>query len=245
MKKKPFTLLELSAAMAVLMIFMLFVMRFYNASQDVMNRSTSKTDQYERARIVMDLLANDLQNIYYTEGLSDAYSYEDKSYTENKGIYKTSEKYTENLSFPVLRPQTGTGTKTDLAFVTYSFDPANHVVKMGVAGDNETSKWSGHLSGSDLGVLAEGIVKFQVIPYKGDPFAGDTKSSPDIASTGLPACVRIELTLMDGESAEAYNNAKEKLGSVPATLDPANDSFNGKDKLRTFSRLVELDRGQY
>lgn len=246
MKKKPFTLLELSAAMAVLMIFMMFVMRFYNASQDVMNRSTGKTDQYERARIVMDMLANDLQNIYYTEGLSGAFSWEDADYGENEGTGDAGEKYTKNLSFPVLRPQTTTGTKTDLAYTTYSFVPGEHVLKMGTAGDDETSKWSGNLSGSDLGILAEGVVKFRIYPYTGDPFANDTNSTPGAASSGLPACVRIELTLMDGDSAEAYKNAKDKLGSVPDALNPAKgDAFSGKGKLRTFSRLVEIDRGQY
>ena len=237
MKKKPFTLLELSAAMAVLMIFMLFVMRFYNASQDVMNRSTSKTDQYERARIVMDLLANDLQNIYYTEGLSE------KVYrqTDNSGN-------TTKLTFRVFRTLTSGNKTSSLALVTYEFDPAECTLKLGLAGEDQAgSKWASlnHLSNAaDFGVLAEGVVKFKVTPYS--VTGSDLTPADLLADTAgaprIPGYVRIELELMDGEATEAYKNAKEKLGSVPDTLNPAKSEFNGKDKVRVFSREIELER---
>ena len=64
MRKKPFTMLELMTAMAVLMVFMLALMRFFNASQDMMSRASDKTEQYERARIAMDMLAADIENVY-------------------------------------------------------------------------------------------------------------------------------------------------------------------------------------
>ena len=70
MRKKHFTLIELSAAMVILVIFMFFLMQFFSTSQDVMNRSSGKTSQYERARLIMDLLANDLQDIFYSEGIA-------------------------------------------------------------------------------------------------------------------------------------------------------------------------------
>ena len=229
MKRKPFTLLELSAAMAVLMIFMLFVMRFYNTSQDVMNRSASKTDQFERARIIMDMLAADLQNIYYTEGVSDyPFSPDDDGTSTN------------NLSFPVLRPQTGSNTATDLAFVTYSFDKTNYILKMGVAGDDQMSKWTTHLSGADLGVLAEGVLNFRVLPKKVD-------GSSTTAADTIPDYVLIELELMDGDDLAAYENAKKAMGAsnIPEALDPSKSGFKGKDKTRSFFREVEIDRGQY
>lgn len=246
-KKKPFTLLELSAAMAVLMIFMLFIMRFFNASQDVMNRATSKTDQYERARIVMDLLVNDLQNIYYTEGL-------------NAVVYDQTDSGTNttNLSFYELRPYTQGNEKTDLAYVTYSFDPDSYTLKMGVAGEDQSGSWGTPLPDAQLGVLAEGVKRFQIIPYKAGAWDGSKKTTPlvpltpaDLKNGGtdkrrIPDFVRIELELIDSDSVEAYKNVKKiSGGSVPDALDPSKDSFNGKDKIRVFSREVEIDRGQY
>ena len=227
MRKKPFTLLELSAAMAVLMIFMLFVMRFYNASQDVMNRSAGKTDQFERARIIMDLLATDIQNMYYAENVDQIV------YIQPADKGTGDDKYTEDLSFYVLRPQTSTATATDLAFVTYHFDKTNYTLKMGVAGDDQATKWGSALTGDDLGVLSEGVLNFRVIPLK----ANGNGINP--AADRIPDYVRIELELMDGDDAEAIKNIKKVPGmTVPANLPDPN-------KTRSFSREVEIDRGQY
>lgn len=239
MRKKPFTLLELSAAMAVLMIFMMFVMRFYNASQDVMNRSTGKTDQYERARIVMDLLASDLQNIYYTEGLNEIVYRQ----TQNDGK--------KQLTFRVFRTLT-TGNKTSsLALVTYEFDPADHTLKLGVAGEDQAgSKWASLMpltSADDFGVLAEGVVKFEVTPYSalGAKLTSSDLSTPGAGKPRIPGYVRVELELMDGESTEAFKNAKKvgmEITADNSPMNPAGDNFIGKDKIRAFSREIELER---
>ena len=236
-RKKPFTLLELSAAMAVLMIFMMFVMRFYNASQDVMNRSTGKTDQYERARIVMDLLSSDLQNIYYTEGLSEV-------------VYRQTDSgsNTQKLTFRVFRTLTSGNKTSSLALVTYEFDPANYTLKLGLAGEDKAgSKWASlaHLtSAADFGVLAEGVVKFKVTPYDMEDHELDPANllSGD-GTPRIPSYVRIELELMDGESTEAFKNAKNVGITVDnSPMDPAGDNFIGKDKIRVFSREIELER---
>ena len=241
MKRKPFTLLELSAAMAVLMIFMLFVMRFYNASQDVMNRSTSKTDQFERARVIMDLLASDLQSIYYTEGLSTVV-YNQTNTGSGSGANTTS------LAFPVLRPYTQGNTKTDLAFVTYHYDTDNYELKMGVADEDHIPASCSPLASGSLGTLAEGVVHFRVAPHKRDESEITTLTEFTSASTGarrIPDYVQIELELMDGDSVEAYKNAVKVFGSdkVPDALKPSSQAV--KDKCRSFFRIVEIDRGQY
>lgn len=236
MKKKPFTLLELSAAMAVLMIFMLFIMRFFNTSQDVMNRSVSKVDQYEQARVVMDMLANDLQNIYYSEGVDQTAYFQ----TDSSGN-------TQDLSFPAVRPQTFEATKTDLSWVTYHFDADSCTLKMGVAGDDQTSKWGSHLTGNDLGLLAEGVFHFAVVPHeKGGTVIGSPATMKNGPGRRIPDYVRIELQLMDGDTAAAIKHFKKtSTGTLPKTLDPSDDAFAGKDKLRSFFRIVEIDRGQY
>ena len=240
MKRKPFTLLELSAAMAVLVIFLLFIMRFFNTSQDVMNRSVAKTSQYEQARIVMDLLANDLQNTYYVEGVKEPVYFQSDSGGN-----------TQKLSFFVLRPQRPgvDTTKTDMALVTYRYDSSKYTLKMGVAADDQDSKWGDHLPDSDLGILAEGVAGFRVVPFK----ASNDTSIPlsDLVSNSsgkprIPDYVEIELRLMDGETATAIAAYKAKGLDLPKTLDPTKgDEFKGKDKIRSFFRRVEIDRGQY
>lgn len=248
MKKKPFTLLELMAAMAVLVIFMLFIMRFFSTSQDVMNRSSGKTDQYERARIVMDLLANDIQNIFYTEGVNEnVYFQSDTGSGDSKN--------TVDLSFFALRRRKPGGeTKTGLTWVTYHFDGSSYTLKIGAARDDEESKWgTGHLTGDDLGVLTDGVYRFRVVPCYINASGYEveiTPSSLTSSSSGarrVPDYVRIELQLMDGETAAAIRQIRKVSsgGTLPKTLDPTKDEFTGKDKLRTFSRTVEIDRGQY
>lgn len=252
MKKKPFTLLELSAAMAVLVIFMFFVMRFYNTSQDVMNRSTGKTDQYERARIIMDMLSYDLQNIYYTEGSVE------KVYFQTNGT-SGGDAITQDLSFYALRPHTtltstpgaegAQETKTDLTWVTYHFDKNTYTIKMGIAGDDlATTKWNETpLSGSDLGVLADGVYRFRVIPLNSNDVEitlADLTSS-DAGKPRIPDHIRIELQLLDGDTASAIKRIQKVPGmSLPKTLDPSDDDFAEKDKIRTFFRIVDIDRGQ-
>ena len=245
MRKKPFTLLELSAAMAVLVIFMLFIMRFFTTSQDVMNRSSGKTDQYERARIVMDLLANDLQNLYYTEGVDETVYYQNDTGSGDG-------KNTQNLSFYALRPQRpGADTKTDMTWVTYHFDSTDYTLKLGIAGDDSMGSWGDHLSGSSLAVLADGVYRFRVIPFAASGGTEITSpsslSSGDAGSRRIPDFVRIELQLMDGETAAAIKQIKKVSagGALPDAMNPAKDAFTGKDKIRSFFRIVEIDRGQY
>ena len=225
---------------------MLFVMRFFNTSQDVMNRSTGKTDQYERARIAMDLLANDLQNLYYVEGFGDPVYFQNDT---GSGDSKT----TVNVSFLAIRPnKAGGATKTGLSWITYHFDSSDYTLKTGIAGDEKTnrdSKWrAGHLTGDDLGVLADGVYRFRITPYTaaGDEITPSTLASTSAGARWIPDYVRIELQLMDGETAASIKQIKKVSGgSLPKALDPSDDDFEGKDKVRTFYRIVEIDRGQY
>ena len=249
MKRKPFTLLELSAAMAVLTIFMFFIMRFFSTSQDVMNRSTGKVDQYEQARVIMELLASDLQNIYYTEGLDEAVY-----------LQTDSGSNTQTLSFYSFRPQKngksarGNFTKTDLTWITYSYDSADYTLKMGIeeddgdiaAGSTLPKKWGTALSGSDLGLLADGVFRFRVIPLTHDDQDGSTSGG----TRRIPDKVKIELQLMDGDTSAAIKQLKQQvkkgvLTSLPDTMDPEKSTFKGKDKIRSFFRIVEIDRGQF
>ena len=247
MRKKHFTLIELSAAMVILVIFMFFLMQFFSTSQDVMNRSSGKTSQYERARLIMDLLANDLQDIFYSEGIAQ------KVYFQSDDTV-SGDTVTEDLSFYALRPQTLTTTKTDLSWVTYHFDSGSYTLKIGSVGDDQSGKWESHLTGSDLGILTDGVYRFRVVPFALNKSGGDNTVIPTadlISNTSgkprVPDYVRIELQLLDEETALAIREVKKVSDSstLPDAMNPENAAFTGKDKIRTYFRNVEIDRGQH
>ena len=62
--KKPFTLVELLIAMSVLSVFLLGLMQFYTTTEDVMSAGANRTEMFERARVAMDMMANDITCMY-------------------------------------------------------------------------------------------------------------------------------------------------------------------------------------
>lgn len=65
--KKPFTLVELLIAMSVLSVFLLGLMQFYTTTEDVMSAGANRTEMFERARVAMDMMANDITCMYYSQ----------------------------------------------------------------------------------------------------------------------------------------------------------------------------------
>lgn len=64
-QKKNFTLIELIAAMGVFSIIMLLLISFFSSAQSIWNLTRQKNAMYENARIALDLMARDIQCIYY------------------------------------------------------------------------------------------------------------------------------------------------------------------------------------
>jgi type II secretory pathway pseudopilin PulG len=64
-QKKNFTLIELIAAMGVFSIIMLLLISFFSSAQSIWNLTRQKNAMYENARISLDLMARDIQCIYY------------------------------------------------------------------------------------------------------------------------------------------------------------------------------------
>ena len=65
--KKPFTLVEVLIAMSVLSVFLLGLMQFYSSTETVLSSGVERTEMFERARIAMDMMANDLACVYYSQ----------------------------------------------------------------------------------------------------------------------------------------------------------------------------------
>ena len=224
MRKKPFTMLELMTAMAVLMVFMLALMRFFTASQDMMSRASDKTEQYERARIAMDMLAADIENVYYSAGQSAV-----TFHTSGSALY-----------FPVLAPEKPSAATSSIACKVYNYDSAAQTLQVFTGWKGITANWDPEnlkTSGSaafgsvspDYETLIDGVKDFTVT----------------LDSGALPDKVTVKITLLDKDTMTAIDNiCKRDSTSNRATVLgalPANQKTQAEDRERVFSRDFSID----
>ena len=64
-KRHFFTLLEVLVSMGVFTILMLALMQFFSAAQTVWEKSGSRTETFENARLAIQMLRQDLANAFY------------------------------------------------------------------------------------------------------------------------------------------------------------------------------------
>lgn len=265
MKKKPFTLLELLTAMTVFTIFMLAVMRFFGLSQDVMSSSTNNVGQYEKVRVVMDMLASDLQNIYYNEGV-DTFVY----YQEND-----SSKNVKTLDIPVQRNQKI--GKSDVALARVHYELVDDIVinEGGVDGTgkislkklqilaignkdkdgNQEPGWVLHryrfddkgvdfifpaLSGHTMTTILDGVVDMKIRPYNHNAVVTSDGVPVNTYSVNTAGNARIPDYLiveirMVDDNILKTVRERKAMGIAVEIKD---------EDCRLFSRRIDIDRGQ-
>lgn len=259
MKKKPFTLLELLTAMTVFTIFMLAVMRFFGLSQDVMSSSTNNVGQYEKVRVVMDMLASDLQNIYYNEGVDTLVYYQKND----------ASSFFVSLDIPVQRSQKIRNSDVALARVHFVLihdkvnDSDGQLVETGLkklqmlAIGNKETGWNLHKylidpndifpalpSGAMKSTILDGVVDMKIKPYNfstGDE-DDDVVSTEDYykISTStkkyprIPDYVIVEIKMVDDNILKTVRERKA-MGIAVEIKD---------EDCRLFSRRIDIDRGQ-
>ena len=252
MKKKPFTLLELLTAMTVFTIFMLAVMRFFGLSQDVMSSSTNNVGQYEKVRVVMDMLASDLQNIYYNEGVETIVYYQ-KNDAEGNLV---------SLDIPVQKSQKIGKSDVALARVHYELTPDMvesvdtglkklQILAIGNkdnAGNLENS-WQLHryssekdsvfpsLSGRTMTTILDGVVEMKIKPYNhnvSNEVPVNTYSVNTAGNARIPDYLTVEIKMVDENVLKTIRERKAMGIDVQI-----ND-----DDCRLFSRRIDIDRGQ-
>lgn len=263
MKKKPFTLLELLAAMTVFTIFMLAVMRLFGLTQDVMSSSTNNVSQYEKVRIVMDMLAADLQNIYYNEGV-DALAY----YQQNDASGEI-----KSLDIPVQRTHKIGKSDVTLSRVHYGVVEDNVKTDAGATVDtglknlrilaignkdnngNTESAWALHRYGNEVAnvypdistdsrfvTILDGIAEMKILPYNFSTGDDNVVSTEDYYKTStstkkyprIPDFVVVKIKLVDDNVLKRVRERKA-MGIA--------DEIKDED-CRLFSRRIDIDRGQ-
>ena len=258
MKKKPFTLLELLTAMTVFTIFMLAVMRFFGLSQDVMSSSTNNVGQYEKVRVVMDMLAADLQNIYYNEGVETIVYYQ---VNDSWNKLKT-------LDIPVQRSQKI--GKSDIALSRVHYELTEDIVieetegaekislkklQMLAIGNkdhngNLESGWMLHkysvaspsavfpsVSGYTMSTILDGVVDMKIKPYNhnaSDVVPFGVYSAATAGNARIPDYVIVEIKVVDENVLKTIR--ERKAMGINVKLEP--------DDYRLFSRRIDIDRGQ-
>jgi prepilin-type N-terminal cleavage/methylation domain-containing protein len=174
--RKPFTLVEVLIAMSVLSVFLLGLMQFYSSTETVLSSGVERTEMFERARIAMDMMANDLTCVYYSQTDDDLTPFE----------------YSENSYFKVstVRPEKLKKTaKTAIVGVRYEWDKGDQALIYSYDDGGDTFDVSGNDCTGNKTELVDGVTDFNVRAYYGDE-----------GKKVLPGLVVIRMELVDGKT---------------------------------------------
>ena len=258
-----FTLLELLVSMGVFAILMLALMQFFTSAQSIWTRSNTRYDMYDNARLALNLMATDLQCLYYDD---------DKTNAKYFDVSGNDDKWT--LSLATQRSDSSSAC-TSLVLVYYQYDKAEGTLKFKQVtdydADNNNKQWITSDSGSgalsacqDLGteldkspVLAENIVNFPVPTCQYLPQAGAKKYVIGTPPNNIPIPQRVilSMTLIDSDT-------RKKLTPILASHEKDFKDVHGiaikkeedlkdwekpiadlaKQSIQTFVQAVSIDR---
>lgn len=231
MTGRRFTLIEIAVAMSIFALLMLILMQIFSATQNVWRTSSGKTDTYESARVVLDLLGNGLESAIRTN-----------SSTGEKFYYSETN---SELWFPTMTA-TRLGSSTISGEAEYYFiltDINNNLgtLKFGYARD--TSLTGGNLdfrtnanahSTLDTGAgttnlipMLENVYEFKIDAFSKDS-TGQLQSLSSSTITELPSAVIVTLKVLD-------NDERTKTRFNAASAD------DREALLRTFRRIIYVN----
>ena len=177
--RKPFTLVEVLIAMSVLSVFLLGLMQFYSSTESVLSSGVERTEMFERARIAMDMMANDLTCVYYSQTDDDLTAFQPESETKS-----------DWFSVSTIRPEKlKKEYKTSILGVKYELKDDNGVKKLVYSYDGSGDSFD--IKKASFGnetELVEGVTEFSVRPYYGE------------GKKVLPGLVVIRLELVDSKT---------------------------------------------
>ena len=169
--KKPFTLVELLIAMSVLSVFLLGLMQFYTTTEDVMSAGANRTEMFERARVAMDMMANDITCMYYSQTDKDI-----KPFVPVANGFRVATVRPEKLQ---------SSAKTSIVGAQYSWDAGSRKLTYASDGKDVFSVKDASFGGAET--LVEGVTDFSV--------TANVQSGSNIPDTVL-----IRMELVDGKT---------------------------------------------
>lgn len=214
-----FTLLELLVSLGVFAILMLALMHFFTSAQSIWLHYGAKDDVGGNVRIAMELLKNDLQNLYYESG-----------HTNTKSFFylpaaNTDESWT--MGFATERgSEIATDATSSLVMVYYKYDQSKGLLQAKVVSDvdltnsadwitgkNFTSNtWNTYNTNEKWLTLAENVVSFSRPVFFCLPLTSGSSGSFDItAPATIPYRILLKFAVIDEE-------AKQKLQAMDPTM---------------------------
>lgn len=251
-----FTLLELLVSMGVFAILMLALMQFFTSAQSIWTRSNTRYDMYDNARLALNLMAADLQCLYYDDYKTNA-KYFDVSGTANNWT----------LSMATQRSDSSSAC-TSLVLVYYQYDKAEGTLSFKQVtdydADNKGQDWiTKGESGTDvllglksLGswtVLAENIVDFPVPTCQ--YLSGNKYNTTNPDNIPIPQRVILSMTLIDSDTRKKLtpilaSHKKDFKDVYDIAIKKEEDLVDGekpiadlaKQSIQTFVQAVSIDR---
>lgn len=191
----PFTLIEITVAMGILVLLMLMLFQFLAGAQNAWSLSQSNTRIYENARIGMELLQRELKT----------------AVASNRAGRKIPFAVTNNGELEAMVTATNLSTQNSkLCEVSYELSD-NVLYRTGIEegspnwdfyGDTGNA-WTNLTGSSGLPVI-RGVENFSVTCYN----ASGNLLTPNIYTT-LPAFVQISLTLFDEDLMDMPDNVRD------------------------------------
>jgi len=201
MHHRPYTLIEVLAAVAVLVLMMSFLFQFTSGAQRIWSASNTQTTITDNADNIFALLKDDLMQMQVDSEIGLSYNVSGSS----------------NIHFFTLstREEATTGTKVgSLLYVEYqlndqklyrfekSADDTNNPIFS--SSDNNTASPSVTISYDEAHLIAEGVESFKLTPQSG------------VDAWELPGFIRVDIKLdnpnkktdEDGNSVEKFSVAK-------------------------------------
>ncbi len=221
---RPFTLIELITAMAVFVVLMGVMMKFFQEAQQAWSLSSQRAMVYDNARVAMDLITRDLQAAYY-----------------KKDVTPFWHSTTDVLGFISATPMPQVDSTSPFHEVQYKLE--DDWLKRSVTG-NQSGNFDYHTNFDTAFSTREDFV--EIVPYVTDlkftcynnKVVNPTIPQADIDLTNFPFIVMVELTLLD-------KNSWEKWKAFLAGS--ANDAANAlkENQERTFTKMIFMgERGQ-
>jgi len=273
-KKSYFTLLEVLVSMGVFSLLMLALMQFFSAAQGVWEKTGTRAEMFDSARIAMETLAADLSSAYYQNDF-DATQIQYFAYDESNLPGKV-----------VFAAQLEDGS----AEICYSWENGNLYRKVLKENGDETNAspfknnvanppwftrnepkpgtgsrtWVGNVAVNGDAIL-ENILAFSLTVYdkSGAKFTEVPKTEGSYIQ--IPYMVRIQMVVVSSDALEKLaNRGKANLSDVITFYKntsglsekilkgtPPNDNNADTDEMilfkgcQVFNRAVVIDRGQY
>lgn len=255
-QKSKFTLVELIVAMAVFSILLLLMLQFFSGAQRIWNGMEKRNEIYAGARIAMDLMTTQLQNLFYIPGVPFKL-YTDLSETpDTSKIYfatRTGDQFPGDSSLKFMTFQCSSADENQLRVAVYCNDettfnalfPPFNIPGSGISNyEDAVSKLvssscfsqdridKGTKAGSSTKystVLAENVTGFQIVPYKleNDEMKLETGATEIIY---VPYMLELRLSVLSPEDFERWKTITDTTEK---------DNFR-KQHEYTFTRSVFL-----